>query len=464
MKMDNSIKGGKTVSERILIIDDEPKIGQMISDILRDEGYEPIIALDAERGLESTRKNDLGLVLLDLKLPDKDGLDVLKEIAALKPNLPVVIISAHGNIKTAVQTTKMGAFDFLEKPLDMDRLLITVRNALQQEKLKAEITRLRSETLKQYQMIGTSPAMQKIYDLIDKAAGVKSSVLVTGANGTGKELAAKAVHYNSPRQEKPFIKINCAAVPETLLESELFGYEKGAFTGAAGTKKGKLEQAEGGTVFLDEIGDMSLALQAKLLRFLQDGEIQPLGGAQTKTVDARVIAASNQNLDLAVKERRFREDLFYRLNVIQIRMPPLKDRREDIPLLVRHFMEEFCRENGVTEKTLSDAAMYQLINLDWPGNVRQVRNIVERLVVLFPRQTIEPVDLEAVLAMDKEEIVEEPGTGPLEEARHKFEKDYILKTLTQTQWSVPKAAEVLGMDRTNLYRKMKQLGIVIKTA
>jgi len=451
------------MAERILIIDDEPKIGQMISDILRDEGYEPILALDAERGLESTRKNDLGLVLLDLKLPDKDGLDVLKEIAALKPNLPVVIISAHGNIKTAVQTTKMGAFDFLEKPLDMDRLLITVRNALQQEKLKAEITRLRSETLKQYQMIGTSPAMQKIYDLIDKAAGVKSSVLVTGANGTGKELAAKAVHYNSPRGEKPFIKINCAAVPETLLESELFGYEKGAFTGAVGTKKGKLEQAEGGTVFLDEIGDMSLALQAKLLRFLQDGEIQPLGGAQTKTVDARVIAASNQNLDLAVKERRFREDLFYRLNVIQIRMPPLKERREDIPLLVRHFMEEFCRENGVTEKTLSDAAMYQLINLDWPGNVRQVRNIVERLVVLSPRQTIEPVDLEAVLAMDKEEIVEEPGTGPLEEARHKFEKDHILKTLTQTQWSVPKAAEMLGMDRTNLYRKMKQLGIVIKT-
>jgi len=290
------------MAERILIIDDEPKIGQMISDILRDEGYEPIIALDAERGLESTRKNDFGLVLLDLKLPDKDGLDVLKEISALKPNLPVVIISAHGNIKTAVQTTKMGAFDFLEKPLDMDRLLITVRNALQQEKLKAEITRLRSETLKQYQMIGTSPAMQKIYDLIDKAAGVKSSVLVTGANGTGKELAAKAVHYNSPRQEKPFIKINCAAVPETLLESELFGYEKGAFTGASGTKKGKLEQAEGGTVFLDEIGDMSLALQAKLLRFLQDGEIQPLGGAQTKTVDARVIAASNQNLDLAKGE------------------------------------------------------------------------------------------------------------------------------------------------------------------
>ena len=452
------------MSERILIIDDEPKIGQMISDILRDEGYEPIIALDAERGLESTRKNDFGLVLLDLKLPDKDGLDVLKEISALKPNLPVVIISAHGNIKTAVQTTKMGAFDFIEKPLDMDRLLITVRNALQQEKLKAEITRLRSETLKQYQMIGTSPAMQKIYDLIDKAAGVKSSVLVTGANGTGKELAAKAVHYNSPRQEKPFIKINCAAVPETLLESELFGYEKGAFTGAAGTKKGKLEQAEGGTVFLDEIGDMSLALQAKLLRFLQDGEIQPLGGAQTKTVDARVIAASNQNLDLAVKERRFREDLFYRLNVIQIRMPPLKERREDIPLLVRHFMEEFCRENGVTEKTLSDAAMYQLINLDWPGNVRQVRNIVERLVVLSPRQTIEPVDLEAVLAMDKEKTVEETEGGPLEEARHKFERDYILATLTQTQWSVPKAAEMLGMDRTNLYRKMKQLGIVIKTA
>jgi two-component system nitrogen regulation response regulator NtrX len=463
MKMDNSIEGGKTVSERILIIDDEPKIGQMISDILRDEGYEPIIALDAERGLESTRKNDLGLVLLDLKLPDKDGLDVLKEIAALKPNLPVVIISAHGNIKTAVQTTKMGAFDFIEKPLDMDRLLITVRNALAQVRLKDEVSRLRSETLKEYQMIGTSPAMQKIYDLIDKAAGVKSSVLVTGANGTGKELAAKAVHYNSPRQEKPFIKINCAAVPETLLESELFGYEKGAFTGASGTKKGKLEQAEGGTVFLDEIGDMSVSLQAKLLRFLQDGEIQPLGGAQTKTVDARVIAASNQNLDLAVKERRFREDLFYRLNVIQIRMPPLKERREDIPLLVRHFMEEFCRENGVTEKTLSDAAMYQLINLDWPGNVRQVRNIVERLVVLSPRQTIEPVDLEAVLAMDKEEIVEEPGTGPLEEARHKFEKGHILKTLTQTQWSVPKAAEMLGMDRTNLYRKMKQLGIVIKT-
>jgi two-component system nitrogen regulation response regulator NtrX len=342
-------------------------------------------------------------------------------------------------------------------------VLITVRNALQQEKLKAEITRLRSETLRQYQMIGNSPAMQKVYDLIDKAAGVKSSVLITGPNGTGKELAAKAVHYNSPRQEKPFIKINCAAVPETLLESELMGYEKGAFTGAAGTKKGKLEQAEGGTVFLDEIGDMSVSLQAKLLRFLQDGEIQPLGGAQTKTVDARIIAASNQNLELAVKERRFREDLFYRLNVIQIRMPPLKERREDIPLLVRHFMEEFCRENGVTEKTLSDAAMYQLINLDWPGNVRQVRNIVERLVVLSPRQTIEPVDLEAVLAMDKEEIVEEPGTGPLEEARHKFEKDHILKTLTQTQWSVPKAAEMLGIDRTNLYRKMKQLGIVIKT-
>lgn len=450
------------MSKRILIIDDEQKIGQMVADILRDEGYEPILALDAEKGLTSIQKNDLGLVLLDLKLPDKDGIDVLKEIASMKPNLPVVIISAHGNIKTAVQTTKIGAFDFLEKPLDMDRLLITVRNALQQEKLKAEIFRLRHETLKQYQMIGNSPAIQKVYDLIDKAAGVKSSVLVTGANGTGKELAAKAVHFNSPRQEKPFIKINCAAVPETLLESELFGYEKGAFTGASGTKKGKLEQAEGGTVFLDEIGDMSFALQAKVLRFLQDGEIQPLGGAQTKTVDARIIAATNQNLELAVKEKRFREDLFYRLNVIQIRMPALKERREDISLLTRHFMEEFCQENGVGEKTFTDAAMFQVVNMDWPGNVRQLRNIVERLVILSPRQTLEPSDLDAVLAMDREEELQATEPGSLEAARQQFEKDYILKALAQTQGNVAKAAEFLGIERTNLYRKMKQLGIVIK--
>jgi two-component system nitrogen regulation response regulator NtrX len=450
------------MSKRILIIDDEQKIGKMVSDILRDEGYEPIFALDAAKGLENILRNDLGLVLLDLKLPDKDGIEVLKEIAALKPNLPVVIISAHGNIKTAVQTTKIGAFDFLEKPLDMDRLLITVRNALQQETLKTEINRLRSETLKQYQMIGESPAIQKVYDLIDKASGVKSSVLVTGANGTGKELAAKAVHFNSPRQEKPFVKINCAAVPETLLESELFGYEKGAFTGASSSKKGKLEQADGGTVFLDEIGDMSFALQAKVLRFLQDGEIQPLGGAQIKTVDARIIAATNQNLELAVKEKRFREDLFYRLNVIQIRMPSLKERREDIPLLARHFMEEFCKESGVSEKILTDAAMFQIVNMDWPGNVRQLRNIVERLVILSPRQTIEPSDLEAVLSMDREDEKKTEKEGSLDAARQKFEREFILKILAQTQGNVAKAAEALGMDRTNLYRKMKQLGIVTK--
>ncbi len=348
------MRNGK--KERILIIDDDERWRDMLADIL-SEYYEILQAKDGEEGIAKVKENDLHLVLLDLILPDINGIEVLKEIVKEKPSLPVIMISGYGSIKDAVTATKIGAYDFLEKPSDREKILLTVRNALEKERMRREIIVLREEVFKKYEMISASKAMAKVFDLIENTAPKKVSVLITGESGVGKELVARAIHNRSDRKDSPFIKINCAAMPDTLLESELFGYEKGAFTDAKTQKKGKLEIADNGTLFLDEIGDMSLPAQAKLLRFLQEGEFERLGSTMTIKVDVRIIAATNKKLEKEISEQKFREDLLYRLNVINIYVPPLRDRKEDIPELANYFIKIACDEYGVLEKIITADAI-----------------------------------------------------------------------------------------------------------
>lgn len=452
---------------KILIIDDDVRIARMLGDVLEEHGYGVETAATAKEGLAKARDGRCQAVLLDLKLPDKNGRELLGDLLVLEPNLPVIIISAYGDITTAVEAVKAGAFDFLEKPISTDRLLLTLKHALEQRKLQNYVERLENEAGGRYRILGRSPAINKVLTLIDKAAAVKSGVLITGENGTGKELAARAIHYRSPRQNRPFVKINCAAIPDSLMESELFGYEKGSFTGAVSAKKGRLEAADGGTVFLDEIGDMSLATQSKLLRFLQEGEIEKLGAVAQRMVDVRVIAATNQELETAVKEKRFREDLYYRLNVIVIKMPPLRERREDIPLLAQTFLAEACNQNGLVEKTLTEDSLRFLTEQSWLGNVRQLKNLMERVAVLSERQVLEPADFLAVMHEGeteggvKEKDSEGTGESPssIRKARDSFERSHIISVLDDNKWNMARTAKILGIDRANLYRKMRRLGI-----
>lgn len=446
---------------KILLIDDDAVIRRTISDILSEAGYDVEAAKDAQSGLKLLKEDGISLVLLDLRLPDRDGLEVLEEVSALPERPQVVIITAHAELPKAVQAVKQGAFDFLAKPLDMNVLLITVRNALEQDRMKREIRRLSEEAGSRHRLVGVSPAIREIYALVDKVAPTDASVLISGPSGAGKELVSHIIHIRSRRRDKPLVKINCAAVPETLLESELFGYEKGAFTGAASSKKGKLEAADGGTVFLDEIGDMSPATQSKLLRFLQEGELEKVGSAAHARVDVRVIAATNKDLSREIKEKRFREDLFYRLNEIPIRVPPLSERREDIALLAGYFLPLFCRENGLPEKTISDAAILRLVKHNWRGNVRELKNTVKRLVLLLDRQNIEPQDIDQVLGMEFEpgEATLNEDIADLRKAREDFERKHIRKVLDSCKGNMTKAAEEMGIERSNLYKKVRQLGM-----
>ena len=367
---------------RILVIDDERSIRNTLKDILEFEKYQVEVAEDGFKALELIRSADFDVILCDIKMPGMDGIEVLQKIEEIKPDIPVVMISGHGNIDTAVESIKKGAFDFIEKPLDLNRLLITLRNAMDKSHLISETKVLRKKVEKHSDMVGTSASIQKVMDMVDRVAPTDARVLITGSNGTGKELVARRLHEKSNRSEGPFIEVNCAAIPSELIESELFGHEKGAFTSAIKQRKGKFEQATGGTIFLDEIGDMSLSAQAKVLRVLQESIITRVGGDLQIKVDVRVIAATNKNLSHEIDNNSFREDLYHRLSVILIHVPDLNDRVEDIPLLCDYFMELICTEYGIPKKNIEEDAIAELQNIRWTGNIREFRNVIERLIIL----------------------------------------------------------------------------------
>jgi two-component system nitrogen regulation response regulator NtrX len=444
---------------KILIIDDEPSIRTTLAGILEDEGHRTVVCESGEEALTQFTRDDFDLALLDLWLPGIDGLSVLERIrGAAAP--PVIVISGHGNIDTAVRATRLGAYDFLEKPLSLERVLLTVNHALSDRRLREQVRDLRRQISLEELLIGESEPMRRLEQQIRSAAPSNSRVLITGENGSGKEIVARTLHRLSARADAPFIDVNCAAIPEELIESELFGHRKGAFTGAIDERKGKFELADGGTLFLDEIGDMSLKTQAKVLRVLQEQTFQRVGGQQTIKVDVRVIAATNKELEQEIAGGSFRSDLYYRLNVIPIEVPPLRARASDIVLLAEHFLRRFAAETGAPRKKLSAGAAAKLKAYHWPGNVRELRNVIERLAILLPGDTIEPDDV--LLGARTDVATSIPHNLTLREARDEFEKRYILSRLKELAGNVSRTAEVLGVERSNLYRKLHAYGIKVE--
>ena len=449
---------------RILIVDDEPAILNTLSGVLSDEGYHVVTADGGAAALERLQRDAPAIVLLDIWMPGLDGLETLQRIKRIRPQQTVVMMSGHGSIETAVRATKLGAYDYIEKPLSSEKVLLVLGHAITEQQLTAENQDLRKAIDERFEILGTSPAIQRLRDQITVAGPSLSRVLIAGENGTGKELAARAIHQHSPRHNRSFVEINCAAIPESLIESELFGYEKGAFTGAAEQKKGRLELANGGTLFLDEIGDMSLSTQAKMLRVLEEREFQRLGGTKTLRMDARIISASNKLLPEEIQRGRFREDLFYRLNVIPLTVPPLRERKEDIPLLARHFLVRFCREQGVAPKQLADDAAAALTAYAWPGNVRELKNYIERMVIMVPDVMLTAARLpsfgpSATLEPSSSIEAADGTVHPLKQARARFERDYILRALELHRWNISRTAEALGIERSHLHRKIKELAI-----
>jgi two-component system, NtrC family, nitrogen regulation response regulator NtrX len=442
----------------ILIVDDEAGIRESLSSILADEGYHVESVESAEKALERAARGDLEVILLDVWLPGMDGLEALSRLQAMPRPPAVIMISGHGTIETAVRATKLGAFDFVEKPLSLEKIIVLVRNAVQQRRLEEENQLLRTELGQRYQVVGESVPMKALRQQIGVTAPTNGRVLVYGESGTGKELVARALHAASLRSKAAFVEVNCAAIPEELIESELFGHIKGSFTGASEDKVGKFQKADGGTLFLDEVGDMSLRTQSKVLRVLEEQRFEPVGSNQTVRVDVRVIAATNKDLEKEIAQGRFRQDLFYRLNVIPFFVPPLRDRREDIPILARHFLNEFSAAYGKKTRELSDAAMEILIRYPWPGNVRELRNLVERLVIVCPQARIEPHHLPPELFRGVAESPMQPY-GTLHEARSAYEREFILRKLQENRWNMTQTAAALGLERSHLYRKMKSLGI-----
>jgi two-component system nitrogen regulation response regulator NtrX len=450
---------------KILLVDDEEKILESLSAALSDEGMEVKSCRTAEEAVPLLERGSFDCALLDIWLPGRDGLGLLEEIKKRWPETAVVMISGHGTIETAVKAVKLGAFDFLEKPLNLEKVILDIRHALDLSRLSREYQRLRGELIGEEELIGRSEVITRLRETIDKVAPTEGWVLITGENGTGKEVVAKSIHRQSLRREGPFIAVNCAAIPEELIESELFGYEKGAFTGADKRRQGKFEIADGGTIFFDEIGDMSLATQAKVLRVLQEQEFVKLGGSETIRVDVRVIAASNKNLEEEMKKGNFREDLFYRLNVIPLYIPPLRERRMDIPLLIEHFLKIFSSKSRLTVKKIHPHVVDALQQYQWPGNVRELKNIIERMVILSSGETITIKDLPAgIVVGDAATSTPLFSQADLKEARTAFEKQFILRRLIEKNYNVPETASSLGMDRTTLYRKVKQLGISLELA
>jgi DNA-binding NtrC family response regulator len=443
----------------VLIVDDEPNILTSLKRALELEGYRALTAGSGAACLESVARDGPDLVMLDVVMPEIDGLETLRRLKEQQPDLPVVMMSGNATIETAVRATKLGAYDFVEKPLSTDKILITLDNAMKLARLHRENAELRQRTGDDLEMIGSSPAMQRIFATIRKTAPSQGRVLITGANGTGKELVARALHTHSKRADRPFVKVNCAAIPQELIESELFGHEKGAFTGATQMRKGKFELAHGGTLFLDEIGDMSLSAQAKVLRALQEGEIERVGGAGPIQVDVRVVAATNKELAREIGDGRFREDLFYRLNVVPIHVPPLAERKEDIPTLVDHFIKLACRDNDKRPMRIEQGAVSLLMQYDWPGNVRELKNSIERLVILAAEETIAEADVQECL----------PGVQPVRGAYRKgvslkdmvtaAEREIVLGALEANAGQVSRTAAELQIERSHLYKKMRALGI-----
>ncbi len=446
-------------ARRILVVDDEPGIRQALGQLLEYEGYEVKTATGGAEGITIYDSFRPQLVFLDVKMAGLDGLEVLKRLRQADPNATVVMISGHATIQTAVEATQLGAYDILEKPLDTDRVLVLLRNAFETRLLSEENERLRETIESRYEIVGRTYGIRALLERIDKVAGTPARVLITGENGTGKELVARAIHRGSLRAKKPFVEVNCAAIPSELIESELFGHMKGSFTGAIADRAGKFEQADGGTLFLDEIGDMSLSAQAKVLRVLQDGFVTRIGGSKPIQVDVRVLAATNKLLEDEIANGRFREDLFYRLNVVPITVPPLRERREDIEQLVVYFLQQFAARDGLPARGITDEALARLSELDWPGNVRELRNTVERLVILASAATITAADVERLVG---KRSAEPAGLGNLvdcttfEEFKVAAERAFLLAKLRAFDWNVSETARALDMPRSNLYKKIER--------
>jgi DNA-binding NtrC family response regulator len=445
----------------ILVVDDEKSIRDSIKMILEYEGYEVVFAEDGTKTLAKIEQSDIDAVLLDIKMPGIDGIEALEKIKQATVALPVVMISGHATIETAVEATRKGAFDFLPKPLDRDKLLITVRNCIEQSKLVVENRRMRENIEGKEKILGESTKINEILVLIERVAPTEARVLITGENGTGKELVAKAIHRLSRRSGKPLVEVNCAAIPTELIESELFGHEKGSFTGATAQRIGKFEQADGGTLFLDEVGDMSAQTQAKVLRVLEEGKIERVGGSRSIPVDVRVITATNKNLLEEIKKGTFREDLYHRLNVIPIPVPALRERREDIPILANAFLDEICARNGMSQKSITPKAMEMLKMMDWSGNVRELRNIIERLIIMSPGMTIDEKQAEQIAVGKKTEFEDVLNISvTFQDFQDKAEKAYIKKQLEAHDWNISKTAKALDIQRSHLYNKMRKFGLM----
>jgi two-component system nitrogen regulation response regulator NtrX len=446
----------------ILIVDDEAGIRQSLKGVLEDEGYKVAAVDSGESCLEALRRRSFDVVLLDIWLPGVDGLETLEKIRDAEEAPEVIMISGHGTIETAVRATKLGAFDFLEKPLSLEKTLILVKNAAEAKRLRGENRDLKKQLIAKSVIVGESIPMKALRQQIGLMAPTNGRVLIYGESGTGKELVAHAIHAQSPRKESMFVEVNCAAIPEDLIESELFGHRKGSFAGATAEKGGKFQKANSGTLFLDEVGDMSLKTQSKVLRTLDEQRFTPVGGDDSITVDVRVIAATNKDLEEEISKGNFREDLFYRLNVIPFFVPPLRERKEDIPLLARYFLKEFSATYGRRPREITDDAIEALMRYSWPGNVRELRNVMERIVIMNP--TAFKLDRKHLPPLVYRDGSRRPlgDASTLHQARAAYERDYILKKLDENHGNVSRTAEVLGLERSHLYRKMKSLGIAVK--
>lgn len=453
------------MNETILVVDDEESICKSLKAILSDEGYQVLVAGSGEDAVKIVEEEMPQLVLLDVWLPGMDGLETLQAIKKINPQTLVIIMSGHGTIETAVKATKLGAFDFIEKPLSLDKIIILVNNAINLSRLQEENVLLKQKVSHQYELTGQSPVINELKEMISIVAPTNAWILIMGENGTGKELVARSIHHLSLRSHKDIVEVNCAAIPEELIESELFGHEKGAFTGATEKKRGKFDLAHEGTIFLDEVADMSLKAQAKILRILQEKKFERVGGNKLIDMDVRVLAATNKDLEEEMKAGRFRQDLYYRLHVIPLCVPPLRDRKEDIKPLVERFLMDFTNKEGLEPKTLTDEALTLLMKHDWPGNVRELKNIIERMIILTPSNEITAKDIPSLNIKEESEAAfgSQPVTGDsLKDAKIDFERQFILKKLEENEGNISKTAEAIGLERSHLHKKLKSLKVAVK--
>ena len=444
---------------KVLIIDDEEAIRSTLKMILEYEGYDCVLAAGGPAALKIAEKEEPDLVFLDIKMPQMDGMEVLKRLGSAHGAPPVVILSGHGTVQTAVEATKLGAFDFIEKPPERERILLVARNALNEKQLVRKLQGFRESQDRRYRMVGDSPALEKVRKAIERAAPTNATVLIAGESGVGKELVARAIHRNSLRRDEEFVQVNCAAIPEELIESELFGHEKGSFTGATEKQIGKFELAHKGTIFLDEVGDMSLKTQAKVLRVLQEGEVERIGSQKTIQVDVRVIAATNKNLEELIAKSGFREDLYFRLSVVPIRVPPLRERADDIEALVRHFANQFCAENNFRPKSFTRQGLEAMRRHPWRGNVRELRNTVERALIMADGDEIGPEQLADSLVRPAEGGAVPEAAGSLRDFKESAERIFLVQKLRENRWNISATANAIGTPRSNLYKKLEQYGI-----